>query len=346
MIDRDSLKRCLEMRYGELKIVEFERLGAGVHGTGFSLIVETGDGRKEFVLKDLMPEGLGHDYPSDRASVFLLALDEYANLPKHVRALDVLSLMPDGSLKSIGGGREYFLLMEKAEGVNYFTDLEEMRKRDALTDGDRWKIEKMVNYLVEIHSLKKESRHLYWRKIRDTIGHGECLMGVFDTYPDGHVEYEEMAEVEKLAVDWRPRLKRKTHRLCQIHGDFHPGNIWFRGDDFVLLDRSRGPWGDAADDVTALTINYIFYSIMYHNEVKGAYSEALNLFYDMYIEQTGDEEMLSVVQVFYAFRGAVVAHPVFYPQLKADQRRSVIKMVKNILKKETFNPREINNLLE
>jgi len=117
----------------------------------------------------------------------------------------------------------------------------------------------MARYLAEIHAAKKDSKTLYWRKLRDTVGHGECLMGVFDIYPDGAVPYDVMTNIIKKSVDWIYRLKPRYKRLSQIHGDFHPGNIWFKNeDDFILLDRSRGPWGEPADDVTALTINYIF----------------------------------------------------------------------------------------
>ena len=346
MIERGSIEAYLKKRFGDAELVEFGELGSGVHGTGFSLIIDTAEGRKEYVIKDLAPQGLGHDYPSDRAAVFLLAYDEYAKLPNHVKPVDVISVLPDGTVKSIAGGREYFLIMEKVEGRNYFNDLEEMKEKDTLTEVDREKIRAMVSYLAEIHSKKHTSKDLYWRKVRDTIGHGECLMGVFDSYPDGTLSYEEMAEIEKLCIDQRVKLKHLHHRLCQIHGDFHPGNIWFKDSgDFVLLDRSRGPWGDAADDVTALTINYIFYSIMYRDRLEGAYEEALKLFYDEYIKATGDEELLKVVPLFYAFRGAVVAHPVFYPQLRPEQRQAVFNLVKGMLQEETFSVETINQLL-
>ncbi len=130
------------------------------------------------MIKDLAPDGLGHDNPSDRASVFLWALDNYNNLPKHVRAIDVLAMYEDGSLHSIGGGKEYFLLMEKADGVNYFNDLSVFSEKEHLDNKDIKKIRLMTSYLADIHSVKKESKILYWRKLRDNVGHGECLMGV------------------------------------------------------------------------------------------------------------------------------------------------------------------------
>ena len=212
----------------------------------------------------------------------------------------------------------------------------------------------MTSYLAEIHSMKKDSKTLYWRKLRDTIGHGECLMGVFDSYPDGTLQYNEMAEIIKKSVDWIARLKPKFKRLSQIHGDFHPGNIWFTPTpnselrtqiDFVLLDRSRGPWGDPADDVTALTINYIFFSIKHYGTVRGSYLDGLRLFFERYVTLTRDDELFSVVAPFYAFRGAVVANPVFYPELTPDQRSLIFRFVNNVFEDERFRPEKVNDYL-
>ena len=252
----------------------------------------------------------------------------------------------DGSIKSIGGGTEYYLLMEKAEGKHYFHDLSKFTQKDELDISDIEKIKTMTSYLAEIHAVKKDSRTLYWRKIRDTIGHGECLMGVFDTYPDGTILYEEMADIEKRCIDWKAQLKPQFKRLCQIHGDFHPGNIWFKNNrDFVLLDRSRGPWGDAADDITALTINYIFFSIHHYGILKGPYLQALKLFYDDYVEKSGDIELYRVVAPFYAFRGIVVANPVFYPEISIQNRRKMINFVHGVLNDKSFGVERVNEYI-
>jgi hypothetical protein len=367
------MQRALEAYLKELfepsvRILEFKRLGAGVHGAGFLLKIETEEGKRSYVLKDLSPEGLGHDYPSDRAAVFLLAQETYGKLPQHVKAIDVISIKEDGTMKSIGGGVEYFLLMEMAEGENYFNDLSEFSKKDSFYDKDRKKIEAMTSYLAEIHSTKKDSKTLYWRKLRDIVGHGECLMGVFDSYPDGTLPYNDMAEIIKKSVDWIAKLKPKHKRLSQIHGDFHPGNIWFNplippllkgGEgglstpnsklrtqiDFILLDRSRGPWGDPADDVTALTINYIFFSIKHFGTVRGPYLEGLRLFFERYVSLTRDDELFSVVAPFYAFRGAVVANPIFYPELTPDQRKLIFRFVNNVLEDDRFRIEKVNDYL-
>lgn len=365
MINEEALKNYLKKEFPEASDINIKKLGEGVQGAGFLIEIETNEGTKSYVVKGLFSEGLGHDYPSDRASVFLLDLDEYKNLPNHVHAIDVLSEMPDGSIKSIGGGIAYYLLMERVQGRDYFYDLREFSKKERLDAADITKIKSMASYLADIHSVKKASRNLYWRKIRDIIGHGECLMGVFDTYPDGVLDYTEMAQIEKLCIDWRAKLKSKTHRLCQIHGDFHPGNIWFQDEksyktansdslnsrtqkkiDFVLLDRSRGPWGDSADDVTALTINFIFFSLMYSGEVSGPYLEGLKLFFSEYIALTGDYELFEVLAPFYAFRGAVVANPVFYPDINSETRHKIFNLIRNILLHDRFEIEMINEYIK
>jgi hypothetical protein len=358
MLNEPAIRAYLLRHFRNVIRIDIRKLGSGVQGSGFLIEIDTTEGVKSYVIKTLLSDGLGHDYASDRAGVFLLDLDEFKNLPKHVKAVDVLSEMEDGSIKSVGGGKEYYLLMERAEGRDYFRDLDEFSGKTVLASADVEKIKVMASYLARIHSLKKDSRTLYWRKLRDTVGHGECLMGVFDTYPDGTLAYEEMAVIIKKSVDRIMRLKPKYKRLSQIHGDFHPGNIWFKKaqgreqrakgmeqNDFILLDRSRGPWGEPADDVTALAVNYIFFSIKHHGDVRGAYLEGLRLFFDEYIRESGDEEITEMTAPFFAFRGAVVANPVFYPELTSVQRRLIFRFIHNVLDDDAFRPEKVNDYL-
>jgi hypothetical protein len=352
MINESAIKSYLLQKFSGVSGIDIKKLGSGVQGSGFLIEMKTRDGVQSFVVKALLADGLGHDYPSDRASVFLLDLDEYKNLPKHVKAVDVLAEMEDGSVKSIGGGKEYYLLMERGEGVDYFRDLAAFAQNDCLTDADKKKIKAMAVYLAEIHTIKKYSKTLYWRKLRDTIGHGECLMGVFDTYPEGVLSYGEMADIIKKSVGWYAKLKPRYQRLAQIHGDFHPGNIWFTSHDpshllpdFILLDRSRGPWGEPADDVTALTINYLFYSIQYFGDVRGPYLEGIHLFFDEYTRASGDQEITEFCAPFFAFRGAVVANPAFYPDLTLEQRKRIFRFVHNVLDDDYFRVEKVNDYL-
>jgi aminoglycoside phosphotransferase family enzyme len=131
--------------------------------------------------------------------------------------------------------------------------------------------------------------------------------------------------------------------LRQIHGDFHPWNILFRsGVDFRLLDRSRGEYGDPADDVTCLTLNYFFFSLQRSGRLEGSLETLFLRFWERYLKKSGDREILRVVAPFYAFRGLVIASPVWYPTLSDAVRRRILAFVLAVLESESFDPSQVN----
>jgi hypothetical protein len=289
--------------------------------TGTGKLGETEEGLKEFgygkpllirfladgeartaVLSSMRTEGgFGHDHFSDRAQILIWQHATFNRLPEHVRSIDCGYFTHDGRLKSAGDAEEYFLLMEEVEGVEYFLDLERIRA-DGATELDVERASTLSGYLADIHARKHDNRELYVRRIRDLVGHGECIMGLMDSYPDDldFITGKELAEIERSCVDWRWKIKSRTDRLCMVHGDFHPWNVMFReGTDFTVLDRSRGEWGEAADD--------------------------------------------QVIQLFYAFRGLVVASPVWYPNLDREIRVKLFNFIRNTLSEDEFDYKNVNS---
>ncbi|HDI01926.1 MAG TPA: aminoglycoside phosphotransferase family protein [Candidatus Bathyarchaeota archaeon] len=332
----------------ELRPAEEELKGFG-YGKPYLIVALVSGEEREFVLETVRPGQFGHEYRSDRAAILLWQYEAFNKLPKHVRAIDVGAFTREGRLKSLGDCGEFFLLVEKAEGILYHVDLDRILKEKALTDLDKRRCMALADYLAEIHSVKLDEPGLYVRRIRDLIGHGECIMGLIDSYPPG-LEYapeEFFKHLEHLCIEWRWRLKKKAHRLSQVHGDFHPWNIVFMpgSTDFKLLDRSRGDWGEPADDLTALTINYIFYSIRAYGRLAGPFEELFRAFWDRYLERTGDEEVLEVVQPFYAWRGLVVASPIWYPTLPTEVRMKLLRFVLRVLEVERFELEAVNSYI-
>ena len=57
---------------------------------------------------------------------------------------------------------------------------------------------------------------------------------------------------------------------------------------------------------------------------------------------TIDMEMLQVAAPFFAFRGLVMAHPTWYPNLSADVRGKLFNFIEKVLADEIFKPDEVN----
>ncbi|MFZ2970418.1 MAG: hypothetical protein WA063_04685, partial [Minisyncoccia bacterium] len=310
-INRASLKEYFEGHFNGKKIkkIKISPLGKGCIGIGHLVKFEIGGKKYHKVLKSLYSEHMGSEYPADRAQSLLLAHHTYNKMNNHVKSLDVIGACENGSILPIGEAQEFFIIMDEARGKDFFGDIKRIAVKNEFSKIDERKVLVLAEFLAKIHNDKLKSETLYKRKIRDTIGSGVSIMGVLDMYPENlsWFKKEKQAALVGKAVEHWAKEKYLSHRLCKIHGDFHPGNIWFMDDlSFTLLDRSRGENGEAADDITAFLINFIFYSLVYQESFKGALSRLLYIFIDKYFELTRDEEMGKIIAPYWAFRTVVV----------------------------------------
>ncbi len=359
-LSQDAVFQYMRSLYGEkVKIQRIWRLGIqsetnddDLKGFGYGCpyaIEFKHDGKtRRVVLETMRPgEGFGHDHFSDRAQVLIWQNFAFNKLYKHVRSVDAGCFEDTGKIVSIGRGKEYFILTEFIEGKLYHLDLDRLKETGDISELDMNRCVALSDYLAEIHKTRYNSSGLYIRRIRDLVGHGECIMGLLDSYPKefAYVNKTYFVDIEKVCVEWRWKLKERTHRLCQVHGDFHPWNILFRdGVDFTVLDRSRGEWGEPADDIAALTINYLFYSLQKYGELTGIFDSLFKLFWENYLQKTHDSEVLEVVQPFYAWRSLVVASPIWYPHLSVDVRVKLLNFAQNMLQIDRFNLMDVNSL--
>ena len=342
MIREESIRRYILDKYGdvdELNISTFT--GDRVKGYGYGepiLITFRSRGKKyRLVLNTIREDRFGHEYISDRSGEILWSYKSFNKLDRHVRAVSVGYIDGEGNLRDIDDFDEFYLITEYREGKLYKDYLFELGESYSARDLEM--VDRLAKYLAGIHSVKPDvDKWIYIRRIRDLIGHGECIMGIVDSYiwGGGDVDLETLKEVEYKALRWRWRLRRYMDRLSVVHGDFHPWNIIWIDDDFILLDRSRGEYGEPADDVAALTINYIFISLLRHGILRENYKRLYTYFFERYLKYTGDEQLFEVIQPFYAWRGLVVANPVWYPNLDRNIRDMLIRFVLNVLDEEFF----------
>ena len=321
------------------------------YGYGHPVKIEftVGASQRAAVLETTSPGPFGHEHMADRARMMLWDHGAYNALPKHVRSLDVGAFDREGNLLSVSYAEEFFLLVEHVEGTGYILDLARLQEGAPLRDLDRSRTDALCDYLVGIHSVRGRDPGLYVRKIRELLGDGECIMGVCDGYPlpHGFITAALLEEIERRCVPWRWRLKRRTDRLRQVHGDYHPFNILFReGTDFTVLDRSRGEFGEPADDVTALTGNYLFASLQTTGRLEGPFETLFRRFWDRYMERTGDAEILDTAAPFFAFRCLVMASPVWFPSLDESVRKKLFSFVLSVLDAPRFAPDRVNGWLD
>jgi len=317
------------------------------YGVPFEIECSVGGVLRSLVVSRTRPaQGFGHDYPADRAWQALYGHAAYNTFPRHAKSLDVGIVRESGELVSVADSPEFFQLVEKVEGSLYWLDLERLLEAP-LRELDIARAEALARFLAAVHSVKKDEPTLYHRRIRELIGHGECLMGILDSYPHPYslLPPQICEEIERAAVSSRWRLRGRAHRLSQTHGDFHPWNLLFReGTDFSVLDRSRGEWGEPADDVAALGVNFLFYGLRSRNPESFRY--LFCTFLETYLRASHDQEILDVLPPFLAFRALVIAHPLWYPELSEPLRVALIHFARRMMVDRQFDPADVRELLE
>jgi aminoglycoside phosphotransferase family enzyme len=368
-IPQSVVQKYLSEKEGRpVEILKYERLGSGWHGTGYKVKFKVQSSKskisskfkgqnsnnsvKEVVLRTLMPVNFGHDWLSDRAGSFVLQHKLAQEIPDHIVSFDVSGYSNDNKLVSLGGIKEFFHVVKVAEGVSYSQDFARIKESGELADGDLKRAKYLSDYLVRLHSKKfkgsrDELRSIRRRHSRDAVGHGEMMMGVIDSYPDkfDFATGEDLADLICRAVKFREKIKDLPVIPCRMHGDFHPGNILFNGRKMTVLDASREVFGDPADDLTAMAINYIWFAVMQTGQFDGPFAELFNIFWKNYVIKAKDRLIVRTAGVFFAFRGVVVAHPLFYSMQSDSVRRKMVRFVENVLDDKAFDPRKINEYL-
>ncbi|HEX2691030.1 MAG TPA: phosphotransferase [Kofleriaceae bacterium] len=291
----------------------------------------------ELVWRVAASNEFGHDRRADRAAGALLAYDDFARIPGHVRAVDVGAIGSDGALRSIRDCGELYLITTFARGTIYADDLRRIARTGA-TDLDITRVEALAHYLAALHVPISDAT-LYRRAIRDLVGHGEGIFGMIDGYaPDvPGASWERLQAIERRCVQWRWRLRSHEGRLTRTHGDFHPFNVVFDGERLALLDASRGTCGDPADDVTAMAINYLLFAF----EGASGWSNLGPLwhrFWRTYLQARPDPSLTAVAPPYFAWRALVVCNPRFYPAFAGASRDALLGLVERALDADHLDP--------
>lgn len=333
-LDEQGMK---EFGYGKPLLLTFERKGR----------------TSQAVLSVMRGDRYGHQDYWDRARVLLFQYEAGSRMERHARPLAVGYVDRAGALRPLKDPAEFFLLTEKVEGRDYFRDLERIRGKEGregeFRPEDLTQVRAFARWLAGVHAEKKADPDLYLRRVRNLVGDCECIFGIIDGYPLPYAEYppERFMALEKRLVDWRWKLKGYAHRLAAVHGDFHPWNVLVRDDgEFSVLDRSRGEWGEPADDLACMGINLLLFGL-YEKPLLGGHFLAMFLaFWQEYLDRTGDQELLEVAAPFFVFRALVIASPQWYPRHPPAVRQGLFRLMENVLEDRHFNFADINSYME
>ncbi len=354
-----GLRRHLTRQYPASRVVSTRRLApdsgsdrgstakAAGYGLPVHLVLQHPDGQQlDLVWRLASANELGHDRRSDRAANQLLAFDDFACVPRHIAAIDVGAIDKDGELVSLRGCSELYLITAYAHGTTYADDLRAIARDQAAGARDLARADALAGYLARLH-VPIDDPPRYRRAIRDLVGAGEGIYGIVDSYPDDvpGVTAERLHGIERACAAWRWRLRGHEGRLVRTHGDFHPFNVIFgEGADFTALDASRGTCGDAADDVTAMSINYLLFALDAEGSWKRGLGTLWHRFWQTYSAARSDPSLHACAPPYFAWRALVVCNPRFYPALSAGGRAALLGLAEGALAANHFEPRWADEL--
>jgi len=355
LIEPKQVEAYLRRRgYEDVELLELRPLGLetqeGLKAYGYGRPLRArfmAAGRENnLVIRTMSPDPFGHQRRSDRAEQMIMSFDTFPQIPRHIQPEDIGAFDDNGEMISIPRG-ELFLVSNYVEGELYAHNLVARVKEDCASASEKQRAATLAKYLAELHSVKADPK-LYARDLRDTVGSGEGILGQCDAYPMDHpvITPARLQKLEAAAVGWRWKLRGKAHRCSRTHGDFHPFNILFRADDdFTVLDCSRGGVGEPADDLTALSINFMAFSYNYRGEFAGVMRDLWDVFWKTYLEASGDDEILQAVAPYFMWRTLVVVSPIWYPDLGPRTRDTVLRFAEQLLDGKSFDPTCVEELL-
>ena len=313
---------------------------AAGYGLPMRIVVNDGGVQRELVWRVASANDFGHDRRADRAAGAIQAFEDFARMPQHVKPVDVGVMRAGGELASTRDASEHYLITTFAPGTIYAHDLRRIAAEKLATPRDVDRVGALAHYLAALHTPIAPPGGRYRRAIRDLVGSGEGIFGIVDGYPAdvAGAPAARLRAIEARCAEWRWRLRGQDARLARTHGDFHPFNIVFDGDELVLLDASRGGCGDPADDVTALGINFVLFAL----DAPDAWHLGLGVLWRhlwrRYFAERRDDELLSVAPPFWAWRALGVANPAFYPRMTGAARDKLLGFAERVLDERVLEP--------
>jgi len=251
-------------------------------------------------------------------------------------AAEALIVWTDRGAIAVEEFRGVWLIERFVLGDTYANLLQNLSSKGEDVTETKLILPELIDWLRRLHSNRVNNSKWYQRRLRNLVGAGDGFLGVIDSYysanetPDSQVN-EWLIDVERSLPLWRHELRRYSHRLCRIHGDYHPWNIIVSPKDCVrVIDSARDGWGDPADDVAALGVNYLFFGIQ-ASDYQSSWLKQFQEFISGYVKVTQDKELIKIIPPFLAHRLIVLGSPQWYPNLSQNLRRKFVGFARELI---------------
>jgi hypothetical protein len=281
-----------------------------------------------------------------RAADSIMAFDGAAWIPGHARALDVGMVREDGAeLLSVATGGEFYVLSEYIEGQLYADELRAVATRGELLKGDLERVTELAQALADVHELTGSAEQ-YRFSVRETFAGEEGILGVIDGFSPGDTPGAPrmiLDHLERLGLPWRWKLRDYEHRCCRVHGDFNPFNAVFSERGLRLLE-GRGVPGEAAGDVVEMSLHYVFFGLLWPGTWKPCFRRLWNAYWNTYLGETGDSELLEVVAPYFLQASLSLCSPTVYPGTPPAVRERLLTLAEQVLGAARFDPGIVETL--
>lgn len=343
-IDIAKVSEALSERLGEkLNLVSIEKAGSGYHAEGYK--VTNKDGR-QFFLKRILHNQFGFEYNERKLASMLVGHNMARRAGAKPQSLGLL-LENNGHMRPMPEIHDETIIYNvqefEPEGVSYFKLLNDRRDKEAFDATDEAELEHIVGFIATLHAKRHFSgeperlRALYNDSLRAELIHPELTMTLLHELGDDSplLPPSKQGEYISLLLDVIHRWKNRSDRLRALHGDFWAANLFVRKDSTVwVIDYSRIPWGDPGLDVGKWISQYVWF---YHQTGNPYFRELTDRFLTLYIEKTGDAEIMHALCLGFTFLGAMYASPDVFSHVGLDVRTKMFDHIRSILKNNTFS---------
>jgi hypothetical protein len=83
-----------------------------------------------------------------------------------------------------------------------------------------------------------------------------------------------------------------------------------------------------------------------YGRLAGPFQELHERFWERYLATRPDDEMVAVIQPWFAWRSLVLASPIWYPTISEENRRKLLTFARNLLATERYDYRQVNHYFE